>query len=167
MGNTPVWSTDRSRKYILRELRRAKDINPSLTYLRILLLDSLKSDAYTDAQLLGLSEDIAFLLKHHVDVLVGSRDIASQIDRDMYNYAILDDGTIMRAGENHVEWRIAHVSTSHVEYRRLLDNYKRMIDNSDRHLSFNASELQEHDTWRAHPNVWRQQLVDRLTEWMT
>lgn len=125
-----VWTYDIPRKEILRELLNAKIINNSITLVRVLLLDSLDATIYSENQLKTLALDIVTLLNHHVEVYVGSKKIAKEIDEDLFNYAILTDGTIMRASEGHTEWRVGKVGTGHQEYLKLLNNYKAILHES-------------------------------------
>jgi len=148
-GKKAVWSTDKARKDILYTLKYAKNINPSLKYTRILLLDTLDDSKYNESELSHLATDIVFLLNHYVDVIIGAKEIAKTIDNDLFNYAVLTDGTIMRAGEGHTEWRIAKLETTHPEYRKLLNNYKAMEnETTSNKIIFKHDEYFSRQDWK-------------------
>jgi len=141
-----VWCDNPARRKIAIGLGLIKrDHNPKLSMKRILLLKSLHIEDYNEGELLLLSRDIQFLVNNRIDVAIGSQSIANSVDQDMYNYAIIDDGTIMRAGSNHADWRIAKVGEGDKEFKTLYKNYLNM----DEHcrtlgIEFNAEEYREY-----------------------
>ena len=165
-----VWIHDRPRLEILMELKRAKYVNSSIKYVRILLLDTLELSDYTNNMLLVLSLDIVTLVDHCVDVFIGCKKLANDVDKDMFNSAIIDDGTIMRAGEGHSEWRIAKIDPSHPEYKKLLDNYRVILnESSSSMLKFEFQALRDHPEWGGYSVSEKSESIifPALSEWMS
>ncbi len=48
-----------------------------------------------------------------------------EIDPTFINYAISEDGVVMRAHRGHDAWRVAKLPPGHREHCRLLENYRR------------------------------------------
>jgi len=56
--------------------------------------------------------------------------VAREIDPEFFNYAISEDGILMRACRGHDAWRVAKVPPGHGEHRRLLESYQMMASES-------------------------------------
>lgn len=165
-----VWTYDIPRKEILRELAQAKKINANIKLVRVLLLDSLDASLYSEKQLKILSLDIVTLLNHHVEVYVGSKKIAKQINEDLYNYAILTDGTVMRASEGHTEWRVAKVGIEHSQYKKLLNNYKSMLhESSNIDINFKPHTYLSMKKWKSlsEKECAEELIYPLLAEWLS
>lgn len=168
-GNKAVWCDDPSRNLIIETLRKCKQKNNSLSYHRLLLLDSMSSKDYKPHQLYELSRDILYLLESYVDTSVGLKVNAKMVAPDLFNYAIIEDGTIMRASEDHSEWRIAKVTKSHPEFKKLLSEYNQIInDFSGKMLKFDYSKYIEKKGWTSlsEEEKIKNYILSKLLNWM-
>lgn len=165
-----VWCEDRDRRQIVELLRACKERNHAHSFHRVLLLDSLVADDYEMAQLYQLSRDICFLMDNYISVSVSGKRFAKSIDRDLFNYAIIDDGTVMRASEQHTEWRIAKVGTEHEEYQKLFANYQCMKEEaSSKLLQFDHERYLERRDWNEgnEERRIREIILPHLLDWMS
>lgn len=165
-----VWWEDQERHQIVWLLHTRLQVDAQSHCTRILVLDSVDPNTYSTDQLRILSKDIVFLIDSHIDVAVASKSAVMAVDADsMFNYAVLTDGTIMRASEDHRKWYVAKVATSDDEYRSLLANYQAMLHEATPHaLRLSSSELRTIKQWKRADWSYRidEIVLPRLCEWM-
>ena len=122
----PVWSEDQQRLDILSSLKYAKIKNRKNQFKRVLILDGLNPNDHPSNILKYLAQDTHCLLDHGVDVILSTKKIAKDLKDEYYNYAICDNGILMKADNEHTHWRIAKVPKSHEEFKNIMKNYKRL-----------------------------------------
>ncbi|MCP4202546.1 MAG: hypothetical protein GY769_11500, partial [bacterium] len=141
-GRRAVWVEDDDRVRILRLSRNAGRLYRGTSFHRLILLDSVQACDYEEEQLSNLTRDLTSLLAHGVHVLIGEARVAQEIDPTFFNYAISEDGVVMRAHRGHDAWRVAKLPPEHREHCRLLENYRLMAsETSGRILKLDAGEL--------------------------
>lgn len=143
-----VWCEDSVRREIADVIRMCKEASNLHSFYRILLLKSLDVEDYDGNDLYQLCRDIVFLLENFIDVAIGSEVLAQRIGDDFFNYAIIEDGTIMQANAEHVIWRIAKVPTHHPEFERIFEEYRSLLKSGVvSALTFKSSEYLKREDW--------------------
>lgn len=154
-----VWEKDASRRTIAKVLKSAYQASKGkLEINRILLLDHQHFESIQQrsvSEIAGhfdaLAADIVYLMDHHVNVAIGPRELAIEMDKQfdtwqLYNYALVSDGTVMRAGKSHTLWHFDKFDPGHPAFKKLLGNYEFLWQMLARQYEFSAAE------WHAHPD---------------
>lgn len=126
-GRRAVWSEELPRLNVLMTLQRARLRCSGLKFHRIVILGSKQRRDYSDGHLVALAADVMLLLRYGVRVHIGLKRDVLEADSELFNYALITDGTVMRASEGHRRWQLARVKPSHAIFIDLRERYAQML----------------------------------------
>ncbi len=151
-----VWSKSDIRREILSQLKILKLRNNNIQYHRLVYV---KKTTFSLLEVLELSNDLINMLRHGIDVSIGYDCIAEKIDASL-NYAISNDGTIMRSHAGHLNWKIG---VNIRKYNELVNRYHEIRHESEiRGLTFHAIEYNKIAQGEASSNRLFYKLCERL-----
>jgi hypothetical protein len=123
-----VWAKDQSRQRILRVLRQAA--KNRIEIKRLIYLDSLNPESYSPEEFTELALDLAHQLNAGVYVRLAEKAAAMECASDdghghkLGNFALDNNGTVMKADNSHCSWQVAKLSPQDTEYVRTLNRYR-------------------------------------------